>query len=208
MKIYGKIDGRLKDVVSFDHTFTEENYLLVVHPNDTDEWVAQELSKRLEDSCCRGVLLVKGVPRGGLTNEKFLRLKKEYGDRFHASACAVGTAQESTKLSGDLETRFRTFFQHARNANDRLDWSILDPQWPDKLISVYLLAKAMATGSKEAALIEREAEAWKPIWEDAKQEHVLLTDTPLCHSQLDMSTGKDVTEQIARYLHVVAARVS
>src|SRR5215218_5139839 len=106
MRFYGKIDGRLTDVVSFDAAFAGGSYLLVVHPNNTKDWINRELGKKLEDGDCRGVLLVKGVPRAGLSGEEFAKLKKQYGDRFHVSACAVGTAQENTRLSGDLATRF------------------------------------------------------------------------------------------------------
>lgn len=208
MRIYGKIDSRLKDVVSFDRAFAEGNYLLVVHPNNIKEWINQELSKKLQDENCRGVLLVKGVPRAGLTGEEFAKLKKQYGDRFHISACAVGTAQENTRLSGDLETRFRNFFRHARGSDNKLDWSILDPQWPDNLVSAYLLAKAMMTETKEADLIESQAEDWKSIWEGAKKEHELLTGTPLTQRQLDKSTARHVAEQIGQYLQTVAARVA
>ena len=208
MRIYGKIDERLKDVVSFDSAFVEGSYLLVVHPNNTKEWIDQELGKRLQDVNCRGVLLVKGVPRAGLTGEGFAKLKKQYGDRLHASACAVGTAQENTRLSGELATRFRNFFRHARGSDDKLDWSILDPQWPDNLVSAYLLAKAMMAGTKEADLIESQAEDWQSIWEGARKEHELLTDTPLTQRRLDRSTAGDVAEQIGQYLQTVAARVT
>jgi hypothetical protein len=209
MRIYGKIpDGRLKDVVSFDDAFVEGSYLLVVHPNNIKDWVNQDIGKRLQDVHCRGLLLVKGVPRAGLTGEEFARLKKQYGDRFHASACTVGTAQENTRLSGELETRFKNFFRHARGSDDKLDWTILDPQWPDYLVSAYLLAKAMMAGTKEADLIESQAEDWQSIWEGAKKEHELLTGNPLTQRQLDKSTAGDVAEQIGQYLQTVAARVA
>jgi len=207
MRIYGKIDERLKDVVRFDSAFIEGNYLLVVHPN-TKEWINQDLGKKLQDVNCRGVLLVKGVPRAGLTGEEFAKLKKQYGNRFHASACAVGTAQENTKLSGDLETRFRNFFRHARQSDDKLDWSILDPQWPDNLVSAYLLAKVMMTETKEANLIESQVKDWQSIWEGAKKEHELLTGIPLSQDRLDKSTAGDVAEQIGQYLQTVAVRVA
>lgn len=208
MRIYGRIDGRLKDVVSFDSAFVEGSYLLVVHPNNIKEWINQELGKRLQDWNCRGVLLVKGVPRAGLTGDEFAKLKKQYGDRFHASACAVGTAQENTRLSGELAARFRSFFRHARGSDDKLDWSILDPQWPDNLLSAYLLAKAMMAETKETDLIESQAEDWMPIWEGAKKEHELLTSNPLIHLRLNKSTAKDVAKQIEQYLQTVAARVA
>lgn len=209
MRIYGKIpDERLKDVVSFDSAFVEGSYLFVVHPNNTKEWINQELGNRLQDVNCRGVLLVKGVPRAGLTDEEFARLKKQYGDRFHASACAVGTAQENTRLSGELATRFRNFFRHARGSDDKLDWNILDPQWPINLVSAYLLAKAMMAGTKEADLIESQVKDWQSIWEDAKKEHELLTESTLTQHRLDKSTARDVAEQIGQYLQTVAARVA
>jgi hypothetical protein len=195
-------------VVRFDGALVEGSYLLVVHPNDTKEWVSQELGKRLQDESCRGDLLVKGVPRAGLTGDEFARLKKQYGDRFHASACAVGTAQENTRLSGDLEARFKNFFRHARGSEDRLDWSILDPQWPDNLVSAYLLARALMTETKEADLIESQAEGWRPVWEGARKEHELLTGMALARHQLDKSTARDVAEQIGQYLQTVAARVA
>jgi hypothetical protein len=208
MRIYSKgLDNRLDDVVSFDGAFVEGSYLLIAHPTNTKDWIIQELGKRLQDVNCRGVLLVKGVPRAGLTGEEFAKLKKQYGDRFHVSACAVGTAQENTRLSGELAARFRNFFRHARSSDDKLDWSILDPQWPDNLVSAYLLAKAMVVGTKEADLIESQAADWQSIWEGARKEHELLTGTPLAHRRLDRSTAGDVAEQIGQYLQTVAARV-
>jgi len=208
MRIYGEIDERLDDVVSFDDSPAQEKYLLVVHPNDIEEWIEQELSERLKDSNCRGVLWVKGVPRAGIGNEEFAWLKKQYGDRFHASACAVGTVYESTKLSGDLKARFSNFFQHVRRSVDKIDWSILDPQWPDNLFSAYLLAKVMSTNTKEADLIESQAADWEMVWESAKKEHELLTGNSLAPSRLDKSTAQDVAKQIGHYLRTVAAKVS
>lgn len=208
MRIYGEIDERLDDVVRFDSAPTQENYLLVVHPTDTEEWVQLELTERLQDSKCRGILLVKGVPRAGLTSEEFARLQKQHGDRFHASACAVGTAQENTRLSGDLKVRFRNFFQHALGSDDRLDWSILDPQWPNNLFSAYLLAKVLSTNTKEAELVESQAADWELVWENAKKEHQLLTGVSLRQARLDRETAHSVAEQIGHYLQTVAARMS
>lgn len=208
MRIYGEIDDRLNHVVSFDLADPEDNYLLVVHPNDTDEWIEQELSERLQDEHCRGVLLVKGVPRAGLADEDFLRLKKQYGDRFHVSACSVGSLRENTRLTGDLEFRFKKFFQYVRNSVDKIDWRILDPQWPDKLFSAYLLAKVMSMDIHGAEVLEQQAASWESVWEDAKKEHMLLTGVTLKHTQLNIKTAKDIASQLKKYLESVALRVS
>src|SRR5262245_17106265 len=121
MMICGEIDNRLNRVVTFDDLPARGMHLLVVHPNDPDMWVESELSARLSDPNCSGVLLVKGIPRSGLSKEKFTELKKEHGERFHACAWAIGTADERTRLSGDLETRLRNFFKKVRST-DRIDW--------------------------------------------------------------------------------------
>lgn len=206
MKIYGEIDRRLGAVVTFDQPADGENYLLVIHPNDTDEWVKEELPERLSDEHCRGVLLIKGVPAAGLSCEELARLKAQYGVRFHASACAIGTEHEpSTRLSGDLEARFKNFFQHVRAADDLPDWSILDPQWPNKLLAAYLLAKALASGAGEADVIERRAADWEPLWEEARREYALLRNDCLLQDRLDLRTARDVVAQLGSYLRVIAA---
>jgi hypothetical protein len=208
MKIYGEIDNRLDDVVSFDRIPAQENYLLVVHPSEIEEWLEQELPERLLDSKCRGILLVKGVPRAGLTAAEFARLQKQHGSRFHVSACAVGSVQENTRLSGDLKARFRNFFQHARGSDDKLEWSILDPQWPDNLFSAYLLAKVMSTDSEAAETVESQSPSWEAVWKSAKKEHLLLTGANLTQDTLNRSTARAVAEQIGHYLQAVAARIS
>lgn len=208
MKIYGQIDTRLQDVVSFDEPSSNVPYLLVVHPNDTDDWVKEELSARLEDHNCRGLLLVKGIPRAGLNNEEFAELKRHYGDRFHASACAVGTMDESSRLSGDLSKRFRDFFHDVNRAPDKIDWSILDPQWPATLISAYLLASVLATDTDEALLIKEEAGKWRPVWEEARKEHELMTGAALSQTELNRITAGSLATEIGDYLQTIAARVS
>jgi len=208
MMIYGEIDHRLDSVVHFDPFTVDNNYLLVVHPNNTKLWIEQELAVRLSDPYCRGVLLVKGVPRAGISDDEFNRLKKQYGGCFHISACAVGTLHENTSLSGDLKTRFQKFFEHVRGSEDKIDWSILDPQWPDNLFSAYLLAKVLSTETKEADLIESRAADWMLVWEGAKKEHELLTDSSLTHLQLDKSTAKDIVKEIEQYLQIIAARIN
>jgi hypothetical protein len=205
MKIRGEIDARLDSVVTFDEPYGDESYLLVVHPNDTDEWAEQELCERLKDEGCRGILLVKGVPRAGLSGEMFARLKKQYGARFHASACAVGTAQEETRLSGDAEARFRDFFRNARLSEDKLDWGLLDPQWPDKLVATYLLAKTLAAGGPEAELVERHAADWRPVWAEARREYRLLADEVFGPLGLDRGTAAEVAARVERYLQTIAA---
>jgi hypothetical protein len=207
VRICGDIDDRLQGVVSFDQTPVRDNYLLVIHPNNTDEWIDQELPERLNDNQCRAILLVKGVPRAGLTDEQLAKLKKQYGDRFHVSACAVGTASESSRLAGDLATRFRSFFQHVRSAEDKVDWSILDPQWPDNLFSAYLLARVLSTDTPEANILESQTAEWGPVWEGARKEHQLLTGSSLTPAKLDKSTARDIVKQIAQYLQTVAERV-
>ena len=206
MLIYGEIDDRLESVVTFDPAYSQGNYLLVIHPHDTDEWVEQDLREVLIDERCRGVLIVKGVPRGGLTSAKLDELKTLYGGRFHASACSVGSRDEATKLEGDLEARFRAFFRHVRTEDYRVDWSILDPQWPAKIISAYLLAKALSDDKKEAQIIESQSGDWATIWEDAKTEYRLLTNRNLPHSELNTRTAGDIAKQIMQHLQNVSAR--
>ncbi len=205
MKIYGEIDRRLKAVVTFDEPADGENYLLVVHPNDADEWVKEELPERLSDERCRGVLLVKGVPAAGLSRDQLARLKAQYGARFHASACAVGTEHESTLLSGDSEARFRNFFRHARAADDLPDWSILDPRWPDNLLATYLLARALASGTVEADVIEGRAADLGPVWQGARREYMLLCGDELPQDRLDRRTARDVVAQLGSYLRAIGA---
>ncbi|MET0621811.1 MAG: hypothetical protein ABW250_02415 [Pyrinomonadaceae bacterium] len=205
MKIYGEIDRRLEAVVTFDQPADGENYLLVVHPNDVDEWVKEELPERLRDEHCRGVLLVKGVPAAGLSGEHIARLKTQYGARFHASACAVGTEHESTRLSGDSETRFRNFFEHARATDDLPDWSILDPRWPENLLAAYLLAKALASGAGEADVIEGRVDDWEPVWQRARREHTLLRRGDFPQVRLDRRTASEVVAQLGSHLLAVGA---
>jgi hypothetical protein len=208
MMIYGEIDNRLESAVTFDPYPVGNSYLLVVHPNNTDRWIKQELDERLAHPYCKGVLLVKGVPMAGISDGYFDKLKKQYGDRFHISACAVGTLQESTRLSGELQVRFKKFFEHVRGSDDKINWSILDPQWPCNLFPAYLLAKVVSTNTQEANLIESQSADWEPIWEAAKKEYELLTDKSLTSARLDKNTAGDVAEQIGQYLEKIAARVS
>ena len=202
MMIYGEIDTRLEEVVTFDDRSAQGPYLLVVHPNDTDEWVQDALPVKLSDPHCRGVMLVKGVPRSGLTSAEFVELKRQYGDRFYACARSVGTASESTKLSGELRERFKTFFQQVRDS-DKIDWSMLEPAWPVNLISTYLLARVLATGNKAAGMISDHEAAWSMIWEDASKEYALLTGLSLTHTKLNTTTARDLAETLGEYLRTI-----
>jgi hypothetical protein len=206
MKIYGDIDTRLAGVVTFDDRSTQGSYLLVVHPNDTDEWVQDALPVALSDPRCRGVMLVKGVPRSGLTSAEFGELKQQYGDRFYACARSVGTPNEPTKLSGELRERFKTFFQQVRDSVDTIDWTILEPAWPANLISTYLLARVLATGKKAAGLISDHEAAWSMIWEDACKEYELLTGLRLPHSKLNAITARELAEKLSECLRTVEVR--
>jgi hypothetical protein len=199
MMICGEIDNRLDRVVTFDDLPDSGTYLLVVHPNDPDSWVDSELSDRLSDPNCGGILLVKGVPRSGLSRDQFAELKKKYDVRFHACAWAIGTADEHTRLSGDLETLFRNFFETVRSA-DRIDWEVLEPRCPVMLLAGYLLAKVLGTDFEEAELVHNRRTEWATIWEGARREYELLTDQNLPHLDLNRVTAHDVTKSIWEYL--------
>lgn len=206
MMIYGDIDTRLEGVVTFDDRSAQGRYLLVVHPNDTDEWVQDELPVTLSDPRCRGVMLVKGVHRSGLTSAEFGKLKQQYGERFYACARPVGTASEPTRLSGELRERFKSFFQQVRDSVDKIDWSMLEPAWPINLISTYLLARVLATGNKAAGMISDQEAAWSIIWEEACKEYELLTGLGLPHSKLNASSARELAEKLSDCLRTVEVR--
>ena len=206
MMIYGDIDTRLEDVVTFDDRSAQGPYLLVVHPNDTDEWVQDELPVRLSDPRCRGVMLGKGVSRSGLSSAEFGKLKQQYGDRFYACDRPVGTASEPTKLSGELRERFKSFFQQVRDSVDKIDWTMLEPDWPVNLISTYILARVLATGNKAADMISDHEAAWSMIWEEACKEYELLTGLRLPHSKLNAITARETAEKLSEYLRTVEVR--
>jgi len=206
MMIYGDIDTRLEGVVTFDDRSAQGPYLLVVHPNDTDAWVQDELPVTLSDPRCRGVMLVKGVPRSGLTSAEFGKLKQQYGERFYACAGPVGTTSEPTRLSGELRERFKSFFQHVRDSVDTIDWNMLEPAWPVNLISAYLLARVLATGNKVAGMISSDEAAWSMIWEDACKEYEVLTGLSLPHSRLNATTATELAEKLSECLRTVEVR--
>ena len=200
MRIYGEIDRRLDAVVKFDRrVLPDQPFLLVIHPNDTERWIADELSERLKPPNCRGVLLVKGVARAGISEEQFSKLKSLYGNRFHISARAVGTTHEDTKLSGAQASRFARFFRQARS-RDLLDWNILDPPWPESLVAVYLLAKVMSVSPEAARVLEGRRAQWGPIWQEANREYKTLIRQSLKSSLLDSGSANDVAAQIGAYL--------
>lgn len=207
MMICGEIDNRLNRVVTFDNLPARGRYLLVVHPNDLDSWLESELSEKLSDPNCGGVLLVKGVPRSGLSPEKFAELKEGHGERFHACAWAIGTAEERTRLSGDLETRFRNFFKTVRSA-DRIDWEVLEPRRPVMLLAGYLLAKVMATDCAEAELVHNRRAEWVTIWDGAHREYELLTGRSFPHFELDRATAASLAKSIWEYLCISNTVVS
>lgn len=199
MMIYGEIDTRLDPVVKFDSEVADSPYLLVAHPNNTERWIEDELPQRLNHVYCCGILLVKGVPRAGIGEERFQSLKDLYGSRFHISARAVGTAQEDTRLSGARAAQFARFFQYARE-KDVLDWSILDPPWPESVLAVYLLAKVMSANTEACGVIANRRDEWEPIWEEAKREYKSLTHEALNCASLDGDTAEGVATQIGQYL--------
>lgn len=206
MMIYGEIDHRLDSVVKFDPDSAETPYLLVIHPTNTQRWIKDELPERINHSYCRGILLVKGVPRAGIGEEEFQKLKDVYGSRFHISARAVGTEQEDSRLSGVSAARFRKFFQNVRT-KDVLDWNILDPPWPESLVAVYLLAKVMSNNAQAAELIENARSDWEPIWEEAKSEFESLADNLMTHARLERNTAAEITNQISQHLKKIVAQV-
>jgi hypothetical protein len=206
MRIYGEIDHRLDSVVKFDSISAETHYLLVVHPNNTQRWIEDELPERITHPYCRGILLVKGVPRAGIGDEEFERLKDLYGSRFHISARAVGTEQEDTRLSDVHAARFARFFQYARS-KDVLDWNILDPPWPESVVAVYLLARVMSTDAQAAELIENARNDWEPIWEEAKREFESLTGDTMTHARLARNNSAEITTQIGPHLQKIVAQI-
>jgi hypothetical protein len=203
MMIYGDIDNRLEGVVTFDDRSAQGPYLLVVHPNDSDEWIQDELPVKLSDPNCRGVMLVKGVPRSGLTPAELVKLNRQYGDRFYACARPVGTASEPTRLTGEPRERFKAFFQHVRDSVDKIDWSMVEPAWSVNLISTYLLARVLATDNQAAGIISDHEATWTMIWEDARKEYELLTGVSLPHSRLNTITARDLAEKLSEYLRTV-----
>jgi hypothetical protein len=200
------LDDRLASVVKFEPFIAGESYLWVIHPNDTKRWINDELPERLSDVHCRGILLVKGVPRAGISEELFLSLKNQYGTRFHISAQAVGTTQEDSRLTRLNAARFARFFEHARS-RDVLNWDILDPPWPQSLVAAYLLARVMSADLQTGVAIEGNRTDWEPIWIEAGKEYTALTGHTMTSARLDNTTAAEIAEEMGEQVEKITSQI-
>lgn len=121
------------------------DFLLLMHPNypDDESGVVDWTRGVLADRNCRGILFLKGVAFAGFGRRFADQLHKQFGDRVHVLSYAV-----SERLAGPRAQAFERFFNSVREEN-RIDWEMIDPSWPEHLVGVALLLCALRHGDTD-----------------------------------------------------------
>lgn len=176
-------------------------YLLLVHPKETARSVAMDLPDWLNDPNCRGVLYVRGMAYAGLSREEVKRIEGDNNQRVHFLSYAV---EDGHDLIGNLRSRFARFFEKVAS-EDAIDWRLIDEPWPESLVAVYLLAKALSTvDSPGAKALLAEEERWIRVWQTAKKEYLLRTSDELIAEALNVDNAAAVAQRIRAYLEELA----
>lgn len=93
MQIFFDIDNRLPDPdrgrVYYENGNFDEDYFLIVHPDDDDDDCVGICNSEMQKDHCRGILFVKGTPYANLGRELANKLQRKYNNKVHFLSYAV-----------------------------------------------------------------------------------------------------------------------
>jgi hypothetical protein len=154
-------------------------HLILYHVEENDTVSAAERVRKSLPGILKNpgasVLCFKGTMLAGLAGpegrEIIRTFREEYAGRVHFLSFAVlgGT-------SFDVGNRFRDFAERVRDSASVVDWSIIDPQWSDNLLAVYLAMRALAAAGEDSPLAQMlgDCPAFDRIVSEAEREYRLL----------------------------------
>jgi hypothetical protein len=151
------------------------------------------------------VLCFKGEMLAGLTHQEELlaQTRQRYPGRVHFLSFAV-----PREPAAELFTRLEKFGEHARDATDVIDWNVLDPEWPESLLAVYVAMRALAAAEPGSAL-ERALQsniALRNIIIAATADYRLLypgSDESLGLGRIDRDSAEQAANKIWRHLKLL-----
>jgi hypothetical protein len=143
--------------------------------DDAADCVRRELPKMLANPGAH-VLCFKGTMLAGLTTPTERGLigayRREYPGRVHFLSFAV----PERALSAGLADRFLNFGARVRESVSVVDWSLIDPEWSEYLLAVYLAMRALAAAGEGSplALALADCPEFDRIVDRAELEYKLL----------------------------------
>jgi len=163
-------------------------YHLSGDPENSVEKSLPELLKYKNAS----VLCFKGSRLAGLAGRLDLvkRLERESDKRVHFLYFAVPAGG----AKGRLLDRLQEFAKQVRVSTEHVKWTVLDPEWPEYLLALYVALRALDMAGPGSGLEEalRASDNLKSIISEAKKEYLGLTDSK---ASLDLN---DIGDAIAR----------
>jgi hypothetical protein len=139
------------------------------------------------------VLCFKGSRLAGLAGRLDLvkRVERESDKRVHFLYFAV----PSQGAKGRLLDSLQEFAKQVRASIDRVNWAVLDPEWPEHLLALYVALRALDAAGPGSDLEEalRQSGNLSYIIPEAKKEYLGLTDS----KTLDLNTFVDAIERLA-----------
>jgi len=123
----------------------QDNFLLVYHLNTANAENARgvlekDFTKARQAGCY--FLFVKGSTYGGLNREDALAIQEEYHPQVHFLSYAV------SKSGGEItpiKDKWKEFFRRVEEDN-QVNWDLIDSDWPENLVALYMLACAVENG--------------------------------------------------------------
>lgn len=168
------IDAR--DYSSASDSDKREPHVVLFHVGDNASTCVQDSLPILMASPGAHVLCFKGTMLAGLnspSDRDLLRVaRQQYGGRVHFLSFAV----PETPSAATLVDRFLNFAASVRESSSAVDWSILDPEWNENLLAVYLVLRALAAAGEGSHLARALADCpdFDRIVAEAQKEYRLL----------------------------------
>jgi hypothetical protein len=169
-----RIDAR--DYSSASASDKRPPHLVLFHVDDDAAVCLQKELPKMMANPGAHVLCFKGTMLAGLTNPTdrclIRAFRQEYPGRVHFLSFAVPVSG----ISAGLIDRFRNFGASIRESISAVDWSIIDPEWNEYLLAVYLATRALAAAGESSplALALSDCPEFDEIVDKAEVEYKLL----------------------------------
>lgn len=158
----------------------QKPFLLICHMNDpANEEKARKILSDFDGARQLGCyfLFVKGSAYGGLDRKAALAIQEEYHPQVHFLSYAV--SEPNGKDIAPIKDKWDEFFRRVEE-NDEVDWDLIDSDWPENLVALYLLACAVENDdllSEEIGLHdEGQDNLMKTILEEANDEREMYSE--------------------------------
>ena len=118
-----------------------ERHLVLYHLDENPVPCVEKVLPKLLKPNNAFVLCFKGERLAGLECEMEVlrRARDTYKHRVHFLYSAVPTGAPH----GKLRLRLKDFRQHLDDSLDHIDWTVLDPQWPEYLLAFYVAMRGL-----------------------------------------------------------------